>query len=278
MYQAELKGKLSAGARDSEDILTSNVFSFFKYARREVYLKKFLEGLELSPFPTDSAIERAEFDFWPNYDDGTQPDLVVQVGQHYLLFEMKLNSEVGHEDDNPSGQLIHEINEGRKEAKRRELSFKLIFVSADTLYPDYVLKNIHPELRRDVKWLNWQFIAGLVLPFVENPGDVNQERRTPDLLFVEDLYRLLDHKHLRGFLSFERLCGHYTYPINEKIFFAAETSKYRGDFIGFAKALFAVNEVQSSPAAIFYSAKCFDNYPNVESFDNRAIFYQKEPQ
>jgi hypothetical protein len=39
MYIAELKGKLSLTDERKEDILTSNVFSFFKYSTRKVFLK-----------------------------------------------------------------------------------------------------------------------------------------------------------------------------------------------------------------------------------------------
>jgi hypothetical protein len=39
MYQAELKGKLPEETEKMEDILTSNVFSFFKYSNRIIFLK-----------------------------------------------------------------------------------------------------------------------------------------------------------------------------------------------------------------------------------------------
>ena len=57
MYLAELRGKLSSSQERSEDILTSNVFCFFKYAERSVYLKRFLSlvGVGL----TDEELERA---------------------------------------------------------------------------------------------------------------------------------------------------------------------------------------------------------------------------
>jgi hypothetical protein len=34
----------------------------------------------------------------------------------------------------------------------------------------------------------------------------SKRSRVPAAMFAEDLYELLDKKHLRGFLSFERLC------------------------------------------------------------------------
>jgi len=45
MYLAELHGKLSQRIERMEDILTSNVFSFFKYSTREIFLKGYLNEL-----------------------------------------------------------------------------------------------------------------------------------------------------------------------------------------------------------------------------------------
>jgi len=42
MYLAELHGKLSSKIQRMEDLLTSNVFSFFKYSTREIFLKEYL--------------------------------------------------------------------------------------------------------------------------------------------------------------------------------------------------------------------------------------------
>ncbi len=45
MYLAELHGKLSQRIERMENILTSNVFSFFKYSTREIFLKGYLNEL-----------------------------------------------------------------------------------------------------------------------------------------------------------------------------------------------------------------------------------------
>ena len=69
MYIAELRGKLSSRVECSEDILTSNVFSFFKYANREIFLKRYLANLGFD-ITTEEAIN-AQFIFWPVFEDGT---------------------------------------------------------------------------------------------------------------------------------------------------------------------------------------------------------------
>jgi hypothetical protein len=87
MFQAELNGKLPSSASDREDVLTSNVFSFLKYSHRQTYLRQFLRlaGLNIKT----SELHRVKFEFWPNYDDGTEPDVIIETDTCYLLVEAK---------------------------------------------------------------------------------------------------------------------------------------------------------------------------------------------
>jgi hypothetical protein len=82
MYLAELRGKLSSRVERMEDILTSNVFSFFKYSNRDIFLKGYLN--ELGFIVSDKEEEEAEFKFWPVFDDGAEPDLVIIVGKEIV--------------------------------------------------------------------------------------------------------------------------------------------------------------------------------------------------
>mgnify|MGYP005621754621 CR=1 FL=1 len=66
-----------------EDILTSNVFSFFKYADRKIFLKQFLNDLGF--VITDAEAETASFCFWPSFEDDTEPDLVIKAGLYYMF-------------------------------------------------------------------------------------------------------------------------------------------------------------------------------------------------
>jgi len=85
MYLAELRGKLSSRVERMEDVLTSNVFSFFKYSSRTIFLKRYLNDLGFKV--SDQDAEKAEFRFWPVFEDGTEPDLIIIVGDYYLLIE-----------------------------------------------------------------------------------------------------------------------------------------------------------------------------------------------
>ena len=88
MLSAELRGKLPGRIRILEDVLTSYVFDFFQHASRRVYLRKFLDGIGIKV--SESGLKAAEFRFWPTLPDGTEPDLVIVAGDHYVLFEAKL--------------------------------------------------------------------------------------------------------------------------------------------------------------------------------------------
>ncbi len=66
MYLAELHGKLSSRVERMEDILTSNVFSFFKYSSRDIFLKGYLNKLGFQVSAKEA--EEAEFKFWPVFD------------------------------------------------------------------------------------------------------------------------------------------------------------------------------------------------------------------
>jgi hypothetical protein len=112
MYIAELKGKLSSRIERSEDVLTSNVFSFFKYAPRDIFLSRLLSLLGINL--TDDELDNAEFIFWPTYEDGTEPDLVLLVGRYYILFEAKYFSDFGTDDEKNPEQLMWEFSYNHK--------------------------------------------------------------------------------------------------------------------------------------------------------------------
>ena len=115
MYAAELGGKLSSELAEAEDVLTSNVFGFFEYADRTIYLSGYLRRLGFDV--SDDEARLATFDFWPRYSDGTEPDLVIRVGDLYLLFEAKYRSGFGINAEDPSqNQIRRELAEGSAEA------------------------------------------------------------------------------------------------------------------------------------------------------------------
>lgn len=142
MYHAELNGKLPSSASDREDVLTSNVFSFLKYSHRPTYLRQFLRlaGLDIKT----SELHRIRFEFWPNYEDGTEPDVIIETDTSYLLVEAKYFSGVAEENGNPAGQLIRECETGSMEARNRAKSFHLLLLSDDATRPSSFLPRCPP--------------------------------------------------------------------------------------------------------------------------------------
>jgi len=239
MYMAELQGKLSERTEGQEDILTSDVFSFFKYADRQVFLKSFLSKL-LGIQVSDVEAENAEFLFWTRYDDGTEPDLVITVGDYYILIEAKFRSKFDGENEEGRRQLLREVRSGSLEARNLGKKFYIIALTADFSYKPENFQHIERQLQlHNFKWISWQRICGFLLEIVEQKNLSSTTR-----LFCQDLCKLLDKKNLRSFRSFRDVLGgkpKFEYPT--RIFFAPETAALRGGFIGFQATLTYLNRM-----------------------------------
>ena len=217
MYLAELRGKLSSRVERMEDILTSNVFSFFKYSTRDIFLKNYLNELEFKVLTKEA--EEAEFKFWPHYEDGTEPDLVIIVGNYYLLIEAKYFSGFGKKTETTDDQLEREIKGGQLDAFSYGKEFYLIAITADYYYKKEKFEVIPQNFRPHFKWTNWQSVSS----FLDNILSSNPNIKGPERDFSLDLYNLLDKKHLRSFQSIT-----YNGPLLKdynSIFFDAKTAK-----------------------------------------------------
>ena len=246
MYLAELRGKLSSRVERMEDILTSNVFSFFKYSNRDIFLRNYLNELKFKVSTKEA--EEAEFKFWPVFEDGTEPDLVIIVGEYYLLIEAKYFSGFGEKTETTDDQLNREIKCGQLEAFGYGKEFYLIAITADYYYKKDKFKAILPEFESSFKWTNWQCIAS----FLDNILSSNPNIKGSEWDFCQDLYRLLDKKNLRSFQNIT-----YNSPLLEdygSIFFDAKTAKLRGDFIGFIDSLSLAKGLKPVRETVFFSS------------------------
>ena len=269
MYQAEIQGKLASEVARSEDLLTSNVFSFFKYADRETYLRALLGliGLEVSEDDLDSA----EFKFWPSYDDKTEPDVVLMVGDYYILFEAKYKSGFGRASGKRLSQLERELSGGLHEARAYGKAFVPVAITAHSSRPFDAFANIPGEFADRLKWINWQSIASLLLGVLERAGSA-----APDFDFAADLYALLEKKMLRGFLNFDRLEDAYTFQAGDYIFFSPESATFRGDFIGFRKALSTVVAPDFMGTRIFFRRRYFQSPRlTLPQLDESQLFWKE---
>lgn len=246
MYLAEIHGKLSRDNENKEDILTSNVFSFFKYANRRLFLFEFVKLLGLNISESD-AVE-AEFEFWPTFEDNTEPDLVLLIGKYYLLFEAKYYSGFGKETQSRKHQVVREIEGGQYAAQNLEKEFKIIAVTAHYSDKAEIKRDIPVEYLDHLIWTNWQSIALLIYQQLEKNPNMPEETR----LFAADLYKLLVRKKLRNYEGVKVL-SHFRRTLHataHKIFFEASTASYRGAFIGFASTL--PNLKLPPPASILF--------------------------
>lgn len=250
MYLAEIHGKLSRDNENREDILTSNVFSFFKYASRKDFLYPFLQSIGVDNTPAE-ALE-AEFQFWPTYGDRTEPDVVILVGNYYLLFEAKYHSDFGKETPRSKPQLMREIKNGDYEARTLGYEFRIFALTADYFEKPDTKKEIPAEFSSIFNWLNWQQITLFLQQILETNHDLSSEIQ----LFTEDLLKLLLKKNLRqyegirGLISVAKLS-----PYQVNIFLNPGTTSFRGDFIGFYQAMKTEIEIIKIPEEIFFSTK-----------------------
>lgn len=250
MYLAEIHGKLSRENENKEDILTSNVFSFFKYTDRKIFLYPLLQLLDLNISIKDCV--EALFRFWPTYADHTQPDLVILVGKYYILVEDKYFSSFSKETARLKHQLVREIEGGLAEAKSLDMDFKILTVTADYFRTPEIFDGIPEDFEKDVKWINWQGIAYLLYKILEKNPRISPETK----LFAEDLYTLFLKKNLRSFEGIRMLSDFRTISFFPgDIFFNAKTAQYRGDFIGFIQALEVGTSISMVSKQIFYLAE-----------------------
>lgn len=272
MYLAELHGKLSSRVERMEDILTSNVFSFFKYSNRDIFLKRYLNELGFNVSVREA--EEAEFKFWPIFEVGTEPDLVIMAGNYYLLIEAKYFSEFSAGTKKNEHQLLRELKNGKLEAKNYDKEFNLIAITADYYYKKDKFEIIPQEFRPHFKWTNWQSVSS----FLNGILNSNPNIKGPERDFCLDLYNLLDKKHLRSFQNIT-----YNGPLlkdYKSIFFDVRSAKLRGDFIGFIESLSLVRGLKPVGKIIFFSStkRIFESLLKLEKLKQikSPIFFKED--
>jgi len=272
LYLAEIHGKLSREIERKEDVLTSNVFSFFKYSDRRIFLKRFLELFDCNVSEMEAL--SAEFYFWPIYDDGTEPDIVIIVGNYYLLFEAKYFSGFGQENQKIKHQLEREYKGGIYESSQFEKQFKLIAITADYYNNLAKYKNIPEDIRDKIIWINWQKITKLLEVIIDENVPISNEVT----IFCQDLITLLQKKRLRNYYGFNYLFSKaYKLLETSRIFFDLDTIKYKDIFLGFGSIenLGFINDINNF---VFYNGSSFYSFREkfnriVENTDN--LFYRK---
>ena len=236
MYLATLHGKLPSEIASLEDLVTSNVFGFLKYADRQRYLGSVLNLLDVDASAED--LESAELTPWPTYAANTEPDVVLRVAMFYILFEAKWLSPFGKESEKTDAQVDRELREGSAQADSENLVFRFVPVTPDFHYENEVAKKIPTENRHTLRWLRWGDIASVVQEVLRDPN-------APDRRMAEDLIAVMRRQHL---LLFQGFRGIDSRPISSpSIPLFLQDSSYR--FSGF-KGLTALQTIASFPGRL----------------------------
>lgn len=183
MLQAQLKGKLTRGEEDLEDLLTSNVFGSIKYIQPEEALLPLLassrDGDGNVPIHVTQPISSVEYRFWQWIQEpgcqGCEPDVLIIIqltGKQKIivLVEAKYFSDKSSESTEqgtPTDQLAREWDNLTWLAKREEATPILLYVTADLGYPkksiedslqEYVQKR---QREMSVFWISWRKLPTL---------------------------------------------------------------------------------------------------------------------
>jgi hypothetical protein len=261
MIVAELYGKLPSKLDHKEDILTSNVFSFFKYSHRQVF-KNYLLKIGINITLNES--KNAEFSFWPNYHDRTEPDLVIVCGKYYLLFEAKLYSDFSPETINIESQIEREIKMGKMTAYNLNKEFVYIVITAE--YYKNKAKYIKYE-NNDYRfiWSNWQSITRFISDQIES------EKIKQDYEFAYDLLSLLIKKRLRSFIGISNIYPRNEIELIDPVFYYVKTSRFKGEFTGFIKNLSDFDKI--SKYQNIFEKSFFKSFNNFDFCKNQNLFY-----
>lgn len=261
MIIAELFGKIPSRFEDKEDILTSNVFSFFKYSERQL-LKKYLSLLGIIVSENDTL--NAEFRFWQCYDDGTEPDLIIVCGKYYLLFEAKLYSDFSPETIKIASQISREIKMGKLYAENENKEFVFIAITAE-YYKDKIKYSEYENKDFRFIWTNWHAITNFLETHLTSQSQLQFKE------YATDLHLLLVKKRLRSYIGIVNLKINGEINHFNSIFYNIKTSKFKGEFSGFVENLKQFETIGKFPKNFqnlyFQNIKPFTIYPS------KTIFY-----
>ncbi|OPD59427.1 hypothetical protein [Bacillus anthracis] len=238
MTIAEMHGKIPE-YEGMEDLLTSDVFSTFKYLPVDLAFIPFLKravsfetGETMSYFCDD--IIKADFIFWPKTSFlKREPDLLIlltrldkppisivveakyrsgksNVNRDYDLSEMQLL-----EGDQLAEQYLElingnfKINQLLKEKLMNSQKRFLLFVTAHNAIPKEMTNETMKILRnqgfregnlKNLYWINWQAAWNIAREALSNNISMNYSYK----LMLEDLKILLERKRLSSFNGFQK--------------------------------------------------------------------------
>jgi hypothetical protein len=219
MYLAAIHGKVPTQYAVMEDFVTSNVFGFLKYADRSAYLGPVLQGLGIEA--SARKLDEAEFEFWPSYDDGTEPDVVLRVAGWHILFEAKWLSGFGRATTATDAQVERELRGGILAASQEGRQFLFVAVTPDFHHEVDVRALVPPGVARSVRWLRWGDIAGIVQKRQRQPNP-------PDDMLAQDFLAMMSRYDLMPFQGFGHLAATGTIDALPPLFLRQSRFRFNG--------------------------------------------------
>ena len=201
--KAEIYGKLdierSTPAERAEDLLTDYVFTTLRQIDRSLGLGPLLKMAFPSLSWSVGELADAKFLFWPRFQDGTEPDLVILVGLRPVIVEAKYRSGFGVGESAERAQLVREYVAGVEWARvRRFVTPTVLALTDDLAIPD-VVEEARRTLWRSfgvpisadvVSWASWQQVGQLL-----DSNESLLSKREAEL--VGDLLEVMERKGVR---------------------------------------------------------------------------------
>jgi len=203
MIQAEIHSKLNVidfaeDAEDvsypdltrKEDVLTSNVFGILKNLD-VTFLNEILGAANVPVHLTDDTFE---IEFWPNFEDGTQPDLLIRGTDFLVVIEVKYLSDFDRGNDLRKSQILREFEGARMLANEAQLPhiYLLAVTQMDSIeWKDKVRSFDRSELTRiepKLHSISWSQIFNIV-------KNTNTKDKT-SARFRADLLELMENKQI----------------------------------------------------------------------------------
>lgn len=231
MIIAELHGKLSCekpANERMEDVLTSNVFGAMKFVGWQYGFFQWLQSAQSfnrrsfarEVLPATAMIECVHYRFWPTFENGREPDLIIGFETSTLIVQLILESkylsgssniQIDRDDEkfqmlsgNQIADQINFIGHFFPNPQNKVIENVYMLITSHWSPPSLTYEQAKPHiLRKDVPiyWTNWQSLPC----FLQNMeiGDHGRQEMINDLLKLFARKKLIPFDGFKDSLNWE---------------------------------------------------------------------------
>lgn len=175
-----------------EDVLTSNVFGIIKNLPISV-LNAILEEADMEPLATTKAV----WEFWPKFEDNTEPDIVVSDDIQTIIIEIKYLSDFDKGTADRKPQLLREYDGGCQYTPSNSIKLLTITRNQEISWTNTVSPRLKSEQQKileivrdgKLKHCSWRSILKVLKEqqgaYIDDPVSS---------LFLNDLVDYLEYK------------------------------------------------------------------------------------